>query len=448
MKKIALMITGIVISSTFGCSCRSGLRDESFEKIRDAAAPAEAAGSPSGSADKKNNGITPAEDAAIKEQQAIFYDIIRLYAEKALERPPDLTVCAREMLAMRTSGKCRDKFSRYLAPEEAKQFDADMAGKFGGVGIMFETKDDKFIIVAPIEGGPAEAAGIKPGDIIVKIDGREPKNKEEIVSLMRGEIGKKVTLTIRRKNAASPLEFTLTRAVIVIKSVKFSVLAENKKIGMIKISAFDSNAGELFDRAVRDLLKRGVAGIIVDLRDNLGGDFYQALNVLSHFVKRGDTVVTIRTRTVTTPLVCRLPWCGLAKPRLGKTNIAVLVNKDSASASEIVAGTLKDWGYTLIGQKTYAKGVGQTIFTLRDGSRLVLTTFEFLVGNSKTRINEIGIIPTIVIPLPESENKSGALSTSGKKAPDEKSDPEMKKAIEFLTLCQQGKTPPAGNCRR
>ncbi|MEK7211239.1 MAG: S41 family peptidase [Patescibacteria group bacterium] len=432
MKKTTLLIVSIVISSALGCSCRSGVRNESWEKIRDAAAPAEAEGSPLGSAGKKNNGITPEEDKAIKEQQAIFYDIIRLYAEEALERPQDLVVCAREMLAMRTSDRCRDKFSRYLTPEEVKQFDADMEGKFGGVGIQFEMKDDKFIVVSPIEGGPAEAAGIKSGDIILKVSGKEPKSKEEVVSLLRGEVGKKVSLTIRRKNAAQPLEFILVRAVIVIKSVKSNVLPENKKIGVIKINAFDANSGEQFGKAAKNLLQRGVTEIVLDLRNNFGGDLHQALAVLMNFAKRGDTLLTIRTRKGGGAVVCRPLRCGFFPALLSKINIVVLVNGNSASASEIVAGTLKDWGYTLIGQKTYMKGVGQAVFTLSDGSRLILTTFEFLVGNSKTRVHKIGVIPTIEIPASE----------------DKESDAEMEKAIEILELCNRGKTPPQGKCRR
>jgi|GEM_PF-2849266 carboxyl-terminal processing protease len=418
MQRIVPLFAIAAIQGLFGCSCQNRFQNDLWQKMRNVA--------------KIGDNITPAEDAAIKEQQAVLYDIMKLYAEEALERPKDLVACAREMFAMRRSGKCRDRFSQYLAPEEVKWSDAADEGKISGIGIELSPDDANAVIVRVIENGPAEKAGIKVGDIILKIDGKIPKDKQEAVSLIRGKTGTEVALTISRKGAAKPLEFTLVRADILIQSVKSRVSAENPKIGVIKIEIFDRSSAKQFDDAARNLMKNGVTGIIVDLRNNPGGLLWQALGILLDFARYNDTLLTLRRRTNISSISCLPPLCGLFRGLLADANVVVLINGRSASASEIVAGTLKDWGYTLIGQKTFGKGVGQALIPLRDGSRLVLTVFEFSVGNSKTRVHEIGVSPTIEV----------SPST------DKNDDPEMRKAMEFLGFCVVNAAPPQGKCKR
>ena len=389
--------------------------------------------------------LTTAEKEEIEKQKNILDEITQLYAERALQRPADFTACVREMFAMRRSNKCRDKFTHYSTPEEVKQFDDAMAGKFGGVGIEITQKGDMVVVVAAIEGTPAERAGIKANDIILKVNGKETESVDEAASLIRGKPGTKVTLTVFRQKTKKELTFTLTRETIVVESVKWRLSSADPKIGVIKINRFDHEVPEKFAKAVIGLDKEGAKRVIIDLRNNPGGYLDSALAMLGLFAQKKDIILTVRHRhseeviTLSKGMPLRA-WKShmdasqallkdLNKDSLKDISVVILVNNGSASASEIFAGTMKDWGYPIVGEKSFGKGVGQEIISLSDGSRLALTTFEFLAGNGKAVIRDKGVKPTIEVKVPEENSRN-------KK--EDKDDLQLMKAIEVLESCKKG----------
>ena len=395
----------------------------------------------------EKDALTDKEKKAIAGQKKILDEIMQLFAKHALERPTDFTACVREMFAMRRSKKCRDEFTYYSTPEEAKRHDEDSAGKFGGIGIEITREEDKIRVIAVIIGMPAAKAGIKIGDIILKVDGEKPRSASEAASLIRGKLGTTVALTISRGNDRKEFMFTLVRETVVVQAVRWRLSSIDKTIGIIEIRHFNKTAPLKFSEAVIDLAKKGVKNIIVDLRDNPGGLFGSATSLLSFFARDDDIIVTIRYRHSRSAITPRDVFSSAAKNLwmapawvarafredfLKKIGVVVLINKGSASASEIFAGAMKDWGYPLVGEKSYGKGVGQDVITLSDGSRLTLTTFEFLVGNRMVAIRDNGVQPTTEVKSPEENRASGK---------DERGDLQLMKAIEVLQSC--GKKDPA-----
>jgi carboxyl-terminal processing protease len=377
---------------------------------------------------KSGNTLAKNEEAAIEAQQKILKEIMELFATKALERPKDLIACAQEIFAMRRNGKCRDRFTYYLSPEDAKRMADDMKGRFAGVGVEITQKDNYVVVVAPMAGTPAEQAGIKPNDIIIKVNDKKISNIEEAVSLMRGEPGTKVKIAIIREKNPKELVFTLTRKEIVIQSVKWSIAPGNAKVGIVKISHFDAKVPFDFFSAFVELKMRKADSVIIDLRNNPGGLLNSAIGVLQYFMESGNIMLTIRERDKQEAIPKNsMPSMALMK----NFKILILINNGSASASEIVAGTMKDWGYAIVGEKSYGKGVGQLVFSLSDGSELVLTTFEFLVGNNRVAIRDKGVIPTVEIKRPKEEKKA----KDGKEAIDSKKDAQLEEAIKIIAAC-------------
>ncbi|MFH1193387.1 MAG: S41 family peptidase [bacterium] len=377
--------------------------------------------------------LTPQEESAIQSQQKILKEIMELYATQALEPPKDLVACAQEIFAMRRNGKCRDKFTCYLSPEDAKRKKEDFAGQFGGIGIIIIQKDNRVIVKELIAGAPAEQAGIKPGDVIVRVGDKKPADVQEAADLMRGKIGTKVTVTVLRGKNQKELAFTLTRKKIVVQSVKWSIAPGNPNIGVVAISRFDYSVPDEFYDALDEFENRQVHGIVIDLRDNPGGLVNSATGLLGYIREAGDRILTIRKRHKEEIIPDREP--STLAELLHDRKVLVLINEYSASASEIVAGAMKDWGYTIAGEKSYGKGVGQTAFDLSDGGQLWLTTFEFLVGNRKTPIRDKGVVPTVEIKSPKECMKV----CGGKEIAEEykggKKDIQLEKAIEILNAC-------------
>lgn len=285
-----------------------------------------------------------------------------------------------------------DPYSAYLDPATYKQLQEQIRGSFGGLGILVGIKGEYLTVARTFSGTPAYVNDIRPGDVIFKIDNREVRgiDLESAVQLMRGPVGTKVKLTLLRDEVPNPIEKELTRQEIRVPTVEGKVVKNN--IGYILISQFSEKTSEELDEVINKLQKDGMKGVVLDLRNNPGGELKAAVKVASHFVPPGP-VVFIEYKGG------RLEEHSAQGNRLNLP-LVVLVNDGSASASEIVAGAVKDTGSgTLLGQKTFGKGVVQMVFQLGNGAGLKLTTARYLTPN-KNDINKKGIEPDVVVEQP------------------------------------------------
>jgi carboxyl-terminal processing protease len=295
-----------------------------------------------------------------------------------------------------------DPHSSFMTPEEFKELQIETKGKFSGIGIEITLKDRILTVVSPIEGTPAYQAGIQAGDRIVKIDGASTKNATlmEAVKKIRGPKGSKVVLTINREGFSKPKDFPITREIIPIRSVKARIL--DGGIGYIRLTNFQDQTDHDLQAYLKKMRQKLVPfkGLILDLRNDPGGLLDQAVRVSNEFLKSGLIVYTEgRSRQQSMRFYARPAGEG----KFATIPMVVLINEGSASASEIVAGALKDQKRALIvGSKSFGKGSVQTIIPLEDGSALRLTTALYYTPSGIT-INEKGIVPDVVVdekPLP------------------------------------------------
>lgn len=306
-----------------------------------------------------------------------------------------------------------DPYTAYLNAEEAEEFDNQLNGTFSGIGAELGVDDDgNIIIVAPIEGFPAEKAGLRPQDHIVGIDGESTAGLTifEAVNKIRGPKGSEVTLQILRDNKEQ--EFKITRADIVIPSVEYEITSDN--IGYVQINQFGDDTTELTQKAAEEFKSKGVKGIVLDLRGNPGGLLNVAVDVSSLWLpkgatvlqqKSGDTVISTETAT--------------GGDILNGIPTVVLINEGSASASEIVAGALKDNNAaTLMGTKSYGKGSVQEIHPLKDGAELKVTVARWY-RPSGVNIDKQGVEPDEVVEMTEEDYENDR-------------DPQKQTALEFL----------------
>lgn len=288
-----------------------------------------------------------------------------------------------------------DPHSIYMDEKTYKDFMVETEGSFGGVGIVLGVKDKMLTVVAPIEGTPSEKAGIKTGDQIVKIDGKESKEMalDEAVGKIRGPEGSEVILTIKR--GEEPLQdFRLVRSKIPIKTVSGKMLPD--QIGYIRISMFNESTGSDFIQKYQELEKQGMKSVILDLRDNPGGLLQESVKVAGLFVPKGP-IVSVVTRDGHREVHS-------STLEAVKYPVAVLVNGGSASASEIVSGAIQDTGVgTLIGTKTYGKGSVQTLFGLNNGA-IKLTIAKYYTPSDRS-INGIGIEPDIKVEIDKNSSQ-------------------------------------------
>ncbi len=306
-----------------------------------------------------------------------------------------------------------DPYTRYMDPQALKREQEDMfLGHFGGLGIIISIKDDQLTIISPIEDTPAYRAGIKAGDKIVEINGKSTEGIElnEAVDILRGEKGTEVTLGIKRENVEEILEITIIRDTIEVKAVKNKVMGKNNNLGYIRITTFNVNTEPELKEVLNEFKKdSNIQGIILDLRNNPGGLLDSAIEVASKFVEEGP-IVHIKDRD---GILATIESRGNKYPQWP---LFVLVNKGSASASEIVAGAVQDSGRgELLGERTFGKGVVQQVFNLSDGSGVAITTSEYFTPNERS-INHIGIEPDILVEPGE----------------DSEQDMQLNKAIQFL----------------
>lgn len=291
-----------------------------------------------------------------------------------------------------------DDYTEFYSPEEAKIFNEDISGSFEGVGMEITIKKGLVTVVAPLEDTPAWKAGIKSGDIILKINGEDATNLklQEAVQKIRGPKGTTVTLTIMRDEFSEPRDFTIVRDVIIVHAVKFKMLDFN--VGYIKLINFGANSLPEFRQAVISLLSQGAQKFIIDLRNNPGGFLESATAIAGWFLPKGYVVVKEDFGPQQTPRIHLSEGPGILKDY----PIIILVNQGSASASEILAGALKDnLGVKLIGQKTFGKGSVQQVFNLSDGSLVKVTIARWLTPKNNL-IEGKGVEPDIKV-----EDKEG-----------------------------------------
>ena len=293
-----------------------------------------------------------------------------------------------------------DPHSGFMNPEAYKEMQVDTKGEFGGLGIQIGIKDNVLTVIAPIEDTPAYKAGIKAGDRIVKINDEITRDMGllDAVNKMRGPKGTSVKISIMREGWKEPKEFTLVREIIKIKSVKFKVLEEG--IGYIKLTQFQEQTAADLSKALSQLTAEKVNSLVLDLRNDPGGLLNSAVDVTSQFLPPGKLVVYIKDKAGEKNEY----RTGGNYSYYDKPTMVVLVNQGSASASEIVAGALKDWRRAVIlGVQTFGKGSVQSVIPLSDGSGLRLTTARYYTP-SGTSIQSTGITPDIVVKI---ETKNG-----------------------------------------
>lgn len=289
-----------------------------------------------------------------------------------------------------------DPHSVHLPPEACKDMRIDISGEFGGLGIEVGMRDGTLTIISPIEDTPAWRAGLKAGDLIIKINGEttEGISITDAVHKMRGKKGTPVTLSILREGWTKPKDFTIVRDIIRIKSVKKAELIEGK-YGYLRLVTFNVNTGNELRQALENLIGKAegkLAGLILDLRYNPGGPLDQAVEVANAFISEGP-IVSIKGRFAEEN---KTFYAEKPKSYLGFPMI-VMVNQGSASASEIVAASLQDTGRAVIlGTKTYGKGSVQQIFSLKDGSCIKLTTSYYYTPSGRS-IQAEGITPDVPV---------------------------------------------------
>lgn len=285
-----------------------------------------------------------------------------------------------------------DPYSKYFPPSGFKTFMQHTEGHFFGVGIEIGFRDHQVTVISPISNTPADKVGIKAGDKIVAIDDKPTKGMtlEETVGKIRGDEGTKVVLTIMREGEKEPRKFTLTRERIDVPNVTSKML--DKEVGYIHLHTFNQDSGTKLRETMDDLKKKGAKGIILDLRYNPGGLLDQSIDVASLFIAKGPIVkIVSRSNKVET-----YNASGGADTEIP---LVVLINKGSASASEIVAGALKDTKRaTLVGEKTFGKGCVQEVVNLSDGSGLVITTNIYYTPKGKS-INKKGVKPDVKVKM-------------------------------------------------
>ena len=288
-----------------------------------------------------------------------------------------------------------DPYSAYMSPELFKEMQTDTRGEFGGLGIEIGMEAGVVKVISPIDDTPAEKAGIKAGDYIVKIGKEQVQGKSlmEAVKLMRGPVGTSIDLTIRRKNVKKPLEFKITRKIIQVQSVSSEIISKEKNIGYIRLKSFNENSDNQFLKSIKKFEKNSnIKGYVIDLRNNPGGLLTQAINITDFFLDDGEIVSTKgRKISETRKFFARRGDEVNGKP------VIVMINNGSASASEIFAGALKDHKRAIIlGENSYGKGSVQSIIPLRNGGGMRLTISKYYLPSGKS-ISEVGVTPDIVV---------------------------------------------------
>ena len=286
-----------------------------------------------------------------------------------------------------------DPYSAYMSPEILSEMQTETSGEFGGLGIEVSMEAGVVKVISPIDDTPASRAGIKAGDYIVKINTTQVQGKSlsEAVDLMRGPVGSEIELTVRRRGTKKALVFNIVREIIQIKSVKSDIL--NKNIGYLRLTSFNENSGKQIKNEINNFEKNtNIRSYILDLRNNPGGLLSQAIKISDFFLDNGE-IVSTKSRK---PSENR-KWFAKNGDLINGKTLIVLINYGSASASEIVAGALKDHKRAIVlGENSYGKGSVQSIIPLKNEGAIRLTVAKYYLPSGKS-ISEVGVSPDIEV---------------------------------------------------
>ncbi len=335
------------------------------------------------------------KDRAFDVDYNLLWDAIGIVSERYIDRE---NIDQKKVLYGAIRGAVAaagDEYTQFFDPEELNQFKTELAGSFDGIGAEIGKKNGNVVIVAPLDGSPAEQAGLKAQDIIVAVDGQPTADwsVEQTVSKIRGPKGTEVTLTIYREGENQTQEIKIKRDKIELKSVKLEYKEQDgKKIAVITVTRFGDDTKELFDKAVNDVVAANVAGLILDLRNNPGGYLETSVELASQWLDKDKLVVSEAHSNGSS-----IPYNSKGYKRLASIKTITLINEGSASASEILAGALHDYKVsTLIGEKSFGKGSVQELIPLSNDGAVKVTVAKWITPNGKN-LNKDGLDPDIEV---------------------------------------------------
>ena len=323
--------------------------------------------------------------------------------------------------------KLDDPYSEYLSTEDLKEFSEDLEGEYVGVGMAVQKKKgEPMEVTSPFVGSPAEKVGIRIKDKIIKVDGKDilPLTATETTKILKGKENTKVEIEITREGQKNPIKFTVTRAKIKLEMVESKMF--DNKIGYVSLLRFGNNVGDEVQKSIVNLQSQGMKGLILDLRLNPGGSLQEAQDISSLFVK-DDLIVSLKYKNGQEQKYMR------TKNYLGNFPLVVLINKGSASASEIVTGVIKDYKRgTVIGETTFGKGIVQQVIPLRSNDAIKLTIAQYFTPKGNY-IHGKGIEPDIKVPMEE------LIALKGYTNESEEAKSIRKKELEDILLKDKGK---------
>lgn len=403
---ITFLVVGIVVGLVIG---------KLWTKAEASYAPAQHIGSSTTTGFVIGIGQLPPPEIATQDVEfKLFWDAWSIIKDRYYQQPvTDKTLFYGAMKGMTEA--MGDPYTDFFEPKGAEEFQQALSGKFYGIGAEIGIKDDIITVVAPLPDTPADKAGLKAGDLIAKINGNDTKgfSVEQAVSMIRGDKGTKVTLTLFRPSTKKTFDVDIIRDEIQVKSVSLKWV-DGKKIAIITVTNFNADTKDNFDKAVDDAVRGDAKGVILDLRNDPGGFLDTAVYMAGEWV--GDNIVVKERKQGQIFEELR----GTGKKRLAGIPTVVLVNGGSASASEIVTGALQDYKVaTVVGTKTFGKGSVQDYVNLKDGSAIKITIAEWLTPNERT-INKTGLQPDVTIDLTNDDY-------------EKQRDPQLDRAVGILT---------------
>lgn len=309
-----------------------------------------------------------------------------------------------------------DPYTVFMNKQEYDSFNSQTTGSYSGVGIQIEVKDNNIVVLSTFEGSPAKKAGVLPGDVIEKVNGTDVSGKEydKAVTMMKGAKGSEVSITVLR-NSKDTYTYTVKRDTIALETVSGEMITNN--IAYIKLSMFDENTGKNFNKKLVELQGKGAKALILDLRQNPGGLLTTCVDVVSNFIPKDKVIVSTIDKNNSKQEYVSKGGSAIGMP------LVILTDGNTASASEIVSGAIRDYKLgTLVGEKTFGKGVVQTLIDTGDGTALKVTMAKYYTPNGEN-IQKIGINPDITVKYPENL-KSKPYNRSN--------DPQFNKALETI----------------
>lgn len=357
------------------------------------------------------------ERESISKQLGLMMDVIGLIRRDFVD---DSTIPKLEEGALRGMLKSLDPYSQYLDKQAYNDLKIETSGEFGGLGLEVSVKGGLLHVITALDGTPADRAGVRPGDSIIKIDDIPTRDMtlSEAVRKMRGPRGTKSKLTLMREGENQVIELDIPRDIVKIQSIKAAKLLEDN-IGYVRLSAFQEKSGDDFKKRLEDLTREGMSGLILDVRNNAGGLLVSAVEVAEHLIPKGKLIVSTKGRNPKKDTLYQSKSEKVFEPR----PIVVLINKGSASGSEILAGVIQDYKMGLIvGVKSFGKGSIQSLVPLPGGRAIRLTTSRYYTPSGRL-IHEKGVDPDIVV-----EWRPG----------DGAEDIQLKRAIEIMRQLKDG----------